>query len=162
MINIERTRFFIKRWRFFHWLFIFLTFFISFFVVVKRNNFRNETISIKKNENIASKIDFYEQEIMSLHNLSEVSSIQEHWVFMRVLVDKYKLKLNFNGKDTPLYQGPLLSWSANISGYTPLVLSAMKEVQKNVPAYLYGIKINGVNTSIDFSIIGGEGSDYKK
>lgn len=53
-----------------------------------------------------------------------------------------------------LYNGPLKSWSGIAFGPTELMLAAMKDIQKQIPVFLYEYRIEGEQLFINFSVVG--------
>lgn len=56
--------------------------------------------------------------------------------------------------ESGLYNGPLKSWSGIAFGPTELMLAAMKDIQKQVPIFLYEYRIEGEQLFINFSVVG--------
>ena len=53
-----------------------------------------------------------------------------------------------------LYSGPLKSWSGVAFGPTELMLAAMKDMQRQIPIFLYEYRIEGEQLFINISVVG--------
>jgi len=145
----------VKFWGIAHWSILMFFVLALSVILVKRNQERISILNSHENESVHQDIFLYREKITELSSLSEVPNLHLSWVKSKVIINKYKLILSQNYHANDIYRGPLLNWSGNISGPTIILLSAMKEMQKKVPAYFYGIRINGDHAEIDFSIVGG-------
>jgi hypothetical protein len=146
----------VRLWGGKYWVMLVVFVFVLSVILIKRNQERISIVNAYDRESFNKDILVYREKIASLSYLNEVPSLHVSWVKSKIIVNKYKLIVNNNYHVNDIYNGPLLNWSGNISGPTIVLLSAMKELQKTVPVYFYGIRINGDHSEVDFSIVGGE------
>lgn len=88
----------------------------------------------------------------------ELPSVVTSWEKLETSARTYGYQIRPYGQtdvaDSGLYAGPLKSWSGIAFGPTTLMLAATKEIQKQVPVFLYEYRIEGEQLFINFSIVG--------
>jgi hypothetical protein len=97
-------------------------------------------------------------DVAELSALPELPSVVTSWGKLENSSQTYGFQIRPYGEtdvaDSGLYVGPLKSWSGIAFGPTALMLAAAKEIQKQIPVFLYEYRIEGEQLFINFSIVG--------
>lgn len=97
-------------------------------------------------------------DVAELSALPELPSVVTSWGKLKNSAITYGYQIKPYGQtdmtDSGLYNGPLKSWSGIAFGPTLLMLAAMKDIQKQIPVFLYEYRIEGEQLFINFSVVG--------
>jgi len=97
-------------------------------------------------------------DVAELSALPELPTVVTSWGRLENSSKTYGFQIRPYGQtdvaDSGLYTGPLKSWSGIAFGPTALMLAATKEIQKQIPVFLYEYRIEGEQLFINFSIVG--------
>jgi hypothetical protein len=109
-------------------------------------------------ETIDSDIRNTAEFVAELSAISELPPVPESWDRLIASSQTYGYQVKpYSQADTEqiaLYSGPLKNWSGVVRGETSVVLRAVRQLQIQVPIFLYDYKIEGDEIFINLSVVG--------
>ena len=137
-----------------------ISFVVAFLVVVvvfhfvrERHHQRTHQIQKLSLPEVNQKIQDLNEKRDALTQLQKMKSLPQNWNKIVATTKLYNLKLET--QQHGFYKGRMEAWHGKISGQAYLVMAALKELQKEIPLYLFEFTLNKRGVMIvDISVVG--------
>lgn len=149
---------FVSEWEWSHWAVLALVLFFTTHQVYKRQMIRVGQTAFADVEVIEEDIKVFNTQAERLAQMEVLPPVRNQWSYVTAIADQYGVEISLiSNRNTPdSYNGPLVSWTADLKGNVGAVLVSAKDIQNAVPAYLYDVKLRGNDAAIRFSVLGSE------